>query len=243
MQRKMNRRNKVMGAVAAILLAIVAGADAWQSPKARDIAVSTNGFNYPAMGTDVQSALAWFDANMLTTAGGLVDSTTLNTRLSTTSTQSFGEVWIPASPTSAVVRLGHFMGFRSGLTNGGTFHVTNSTTYVRFLTQTNDFNVLSWYSGGTTSKFTPLVAGYYFLNAQVMANAVTCRVQIVSQDTNDLIYVGTTASTNDFVSGGGVVYANGTSTNSYWVEGLCVGSSLSGAMSRVVFSGHYLGGI
>lgn len=233
-----HRTSRLMGALLSTVLATALCASAWQTPRARDIAVTTNGFSNPAMGTDVQTALTWLDGNILTITDGMVDATTLNTRLSNTSTQHFGVIKYTASPTSAVVRVGQFLGFKASLTNGGIFHVTNSTAYVKMITQTNVFNPQSWCSSGT---FTPLVAGYYWLGAELMS-ADTCRVQIVSTATNEVLRIGTTGGTNNFVSGGGLVYADGTASTSYWLEGLAVGLSSTAAMQRVVFSGHYLGG-
>lgn len=235
---------RLVAGIAAILLSVSTVCEAWQSPKARDIAVATNGFNYPAMGTSVQSAIAWFDDNVITVADGVVDTASLNTRLSITSTQSFGSLTLlNTSNSNTYMRVGSFYGFKASLTNGSTFHVlTNSLAYVKVLTETNWYNPQGWYAGATDSKFTPLAPGYYWLGAEVLGTS-NCQFRIVSSDaSNQTVYVGSTSHSNNFVSGGGIVYALGTAAQSFWLEGLPTLGATSAPVIRAVFQGHYLGG-
>jgi len=238
----MQSRRKIFGSALAILLAITTSGLAWQTPKARDIAVSTNGMNYPAMGVTVQSALEWFDDNMLTSAEGLISAATLNARLSSTSTNTLGIVNVAAAPTNAIVQVGKFYGFKASLTNGATFHITTNTLApVKILTETNLYNPQTWYSGGSTSTFTPLITGFYWIGAEVRSYT-NCQFQIVSTSTGQTVYVGDSSSSNSFVSGGGIVYAQGTTAESFWLEGFPTLGATSAPVYRAVFQAHYLGG-
>lgn len=214
---------------------------AWPYPPASGVSVTTNGHsNIPVTNTTVQSVIDWLDDNALFTGNGYITAASLATTLSSTSTQTFGEVNITVSPTSAVRNIESFYGFVVALTNGGSLTVTNVLSYTNaseaYAPLTNSmsatYNPQSWFSV-TTGKLTPLIAGYWRLNIEALGTEIV-KARIISWDTNQISYVEGSA-TNQYVNGGGIFYANGTSTNYFYFE------TQTNILSKVKLSGNYLG--
>jgi hypothetical protein len=206
---------------------------AWPYPPASGISVTTNGHTYVTNIT-VQGVIDWLDDNALFSGAGYVTAVTLASTLSSTSTQTFGKCNVVVSPTNAVRDVESFYGFVVALTNNGTIAVTN--VIPEYATLTNSiaatYNPQSWFSI-TTGRFTPLIAGYWRLNVEALGTT-TCMVKIISWDTNQTARVEGSL-TNQVVNGGGIFYADGTSTNYFYV------TAQSNMFSRMIFSGNYLG--
>lgn len=212
---------------------------AWPYPPASGIVYTTNGLSHITNTTlTVQGLIDWLDDNTLFTGAGYVTAASLATTLSSTSTQKFGQVSVNQGPTNAYVRLGTYYGFVATMTNAAVSALTNVSLYgavTNIVIAT--YNPQAWYSTSALT-FTPLIEGYYMLGAEV-EGTTTCRVQIVSYNSNQVIKVGNTDGTNKWVNGSGIVYANGTSTNTYYLEALAIG--VSNTFTHVKFYGNYLG--
>lgn len=222
----------------AVLAVMATPCFAWQYPWSSDVKIVTNGLTH-ITATNLQAAMAQIDANAIWSGSGYVTESTLDSRLSSSSTQVFGIVSVAAAPTSAVVRLNEFMGFVTSFTNGGSFWVTNLALYGQVTGITNEaYDAKGWFA--SDSKFTPKVEGYYLLSVDALGST-TCGLRVVSYNTNQIINIGTTIDTNSHINGSGIMWFNGTSTNTAWLEGICWGGAPSSRLDRVVFQGTYLG--
>ncbi len=236
----MNFKKFLAASLAILLCACVHSSNAWPYPPAGGISVTTNSFSH-LVGSNVQSVLDWLDDNAVLSSAGFVTESYLSTYYGSTSTNTFGQLYVVNGPTNAVYRVGTFYGFVATLTNATVDTTVTNLTLYGAITNIGSatYNPQGWYDAATW-KFTPKVEGYYRLGAQVTGTD-TCLVRIVSFDSNQIVTVGTTLGTNQSINGSGIVYANGTVTNAFFLEGLCLGGAPSSVLKRVVFQGEYLG--
>lgn len=232
-------KNRVLSFICASLLVPAMAFASWPYPPASGVSVTTNGHTYITNVT-VQSVFDWLDDNALFSGAGYITAASLATTLSATSTQNFGRVNLTVSPTNAVRNMASFYGFVVALTNGGSLTITNAVSSTNansaYASLTNamaaTYNPQSWFSL-TTGKFTPSIAGYWKLNIEALGTEIV-KARIVSWDTNQIAYVEGTA-TNQYVNGGGIFYADGTTTNYFYFE------TQTNILSEVKLSGDYLG--
>jgi hypothetical protein len=157
------------------------------------------------------------------------------------STASNVTVTIPAA-TGDVMVSGNMPAFSAYRTGGNQSVTTNTWTKVQL--NAEDFDTASAFDSTTNYRFTPLVAGYYLINACVASgsSSYTTTAQCGIYKNGSLYRVGTMSYSSEIINFGGpaisaVIYFNG-STDYVELYGLIQASSgpqISGSTNSVTF--------